>query len=130
MAAHVAQQLSSASLEDCNDDDDVYEVCTHVAIVRKTPELDSPELAAVPRGARNLLLEGDLGKVAKHVRRVRWRVGRDEGFVSRRCVRPVSWKSISRRTGRARWRLDVSDWRPVRGEQGLSLIHISEPTRP
>ena len=54
MAAHVAQQLSSASLEDCNDDDDVYEVCTHVAIVRRTPDLDSPEIATIPRGARNL----------------------------------------------------------------------------
>ena len=126
MAAQVTQQLSSASLEDACDDDDVYEVCTHVAIVRKTHDLDSPELAAVPRGARNLLLEGDLGKVSKHVRRVRWRVGRDEGFVSRRCVRPVSWKSICRRTGRARWRLDVSDWRPVRGEQGREWAFLMD----
>ena len=90
MAAHVTQQLSSASLEDACDDDDVYEVCTHVAIVRRTPDLDSPEIATIPRGARNLLLEGDLGKLSKHVRRVRWRVRRDEGFVSRRCVIPVS----------------------------------------
>jgi len=127
MAAHIAQQLSSASLEDARDDDDVYEVCTAVALVRKTPALDSAELAAVPRGARNLLLEGDLGAVARTgQRRVRWRVGRDEGFVSRRCLRPVAWRAASRRTGRARWRVEVATWAPVLGENGREWRFLME----
>lgn len=100
------------------------------ALVREGPELGSVEVDFLEMGCE--VCEDERSRALSTCGTMRVRIAEPvEGWLSWKCLRPVEWTKAARATGRARWLVDLAQWRPSLGETGeewaLLLSLVLEP---